>query len=84
MIVPINCRAFAQETLCIFAGPINRIDKTQFHFPVVETFSNYFDVAGMTSSILNLAPAEDDLTIHSEQKCLFAFGVGRFGNVFAD
>ncbi len=81
MIVGADCRSFVQELLSIFAGPVNRVDKPQLHFSIIEAFANYFDVIGMAAGILDFAPAETDLAIDSEQKCLFSFGLGWFRNV---
>ena len=81
MIVGADCRSFAEELLSIFAGPVNGVDKPQLHLSFIETFANYFDVVGMAAGILDFAPAELDLAIDSEQKCLFFFGLGWLRNI---
>ena len=84
MIVGVDRRSLAQKTLRIFARAENGIGKTQFHFFLVETFSNYFDIVGIAAGVLNFAPAEVDLALDSEQKRLLALSFSRFRNIFCD
>jgi len=84
VIVGVDRRSLAQKTLRIFARAENGIGKTQFHFFLVETFSNYFDIVGIAAGVLNLAPAEVDLALDSEQKRPLAIGFSRFRNIFCD
>src|SRR5206468_5652839 len=42
----------------------------------------YVDVVGMTSGVLNFAPAEADLAIDSEEKRLLALVFSWLGNIF--
>src|SRR5260370_29765923 len=72
VIVIVDSRSFFQKSLRIFPRAINCVDKAQFYFSLVETFSNYFDVVCIAAGVLNFAPAELDLTIHSEKERLLA------------
>ncbi len=75
-------RLSSEQRPRIVAWPVNRIDKTQFYFPVVEALADYVDVVGMTSGVLNFAPAEADLAIDSEEKRLLALVFSWLGNIF--
>ena len=81
VIVIVDGRSFYQKSLCIFPRPINRVDKAQFYFSLVETFSNYFDVVCIAAGVLNFAPAEFDLAIHCEKDRLLALSFSRLRNI---
>ena len=81
VIVIVDGRSLFQKSLRIFPRPINRVDKAQFYFSLVETFSNYFDVVCIAAGVLNFAPAEFDLAIHCEKDRLLALSFSRLRNI---
>ena len=65
MVESIDRWSFAQEILRIWTRSENGVDETDLDFSRIESLLDKIDIFPVAPGVLNLAPAEADLTIHS-------------------
>src|SRR5262245_45446891 len=84
MVVGIDCRSVLQKSIGFFARTVDAIVQPNFCFTGVESFSDQLNIIEIASGVLNLAPAEFQFSLDTQQQRLFAFSFGRLGYTFRD
>ena len=77
MVIGVEHRTVFQEFLSRFARSVDRVVNAQLYFAFTIKFQHQRELGEIAAGILNLAPAESDRALHSEEKLAPFFFRGR-------